>query len=92
MRDTNESPTRSLVRTLAGMATVACLAIAAYLAFDWADLGLDSTCGNLIRRKSAVGPCADIVRHRLIGVIVLVTLAIVLAVVAAWPARAVDST
>jgi len=30
--------------------------------------------------------------HRLIGVIVLVTLAIVLAVVAAWPARAVDST
>jgi hypothetical protein len=64
---------------------VACLALAAYLAFDWADYGSDSTCGNFVRYEGAGGTCAHIMRNRVIGVIALVANAVVLLVVATWP-------
>src|SRR5262249_53152528 len=38
-------------RLIAGAAAFVSVAIAAYLALDWADYGADSTCGNLIRYK-----------------------------------------
>ena len=62
-----------------------CLAWAAYLAFDWADFGSDSTCGNFIRYKGSGGTCADIMRNRGLGVIGLVTVAVVLLVVTTLP-------
>jgi hypothetical protein len=76
---------RSLWRALGVLAAVACLAWAAYLAFDWADYGADSTCGNFIRYKGSGGTCAEIMRNRVLGVIGLVTVAVVLLVVAALP-------
>jgi hypothetical protein len=82
---------RAEVRSVFAVLALGCIAVAAYLAFDWADYGLDSTCGNLIRRKSEVGPCANIMRNRLVGVVVLIALAIVLAVFAARLHRAADS-
>jgi hypothetical protein len=76
---------RSLWRALGVLAAVAGLAWAAYLAFDWADYGSDSTCGNFIRYRGSGGTCADIMRNRVLGVIGLVTIAVVLLVVAALP-------
>jgi hypothetical protein len=73
---------RAWVRIAAGLLAIGCLAISAYLAFDWADYGDDSTCGNFIRYKGAGPPCAEIMQHRLIGVVALVVLALALAVVA----------
>ena len=64
-----------------------CLAIAAYLTFDWADYGADSTCGNLVRYKGAGPPCSDIMRHRAIAVIALVVAAVVLVAVAVRSAQ-----
>ena len=57
---------------------LACLGIAAYLAFDWADYGSDSTCGSLVRYKGAGGTCAHIMHGRLFGVVVLGVIALVL--------------
>jgi hypothetical protein len=64
-----------------------CLAFAAYLAFDWADYGTDSTCGNFIRYKGNGGTCAHIMHNRILGVIGLVAVAVVLLLGAAWPNR-----
>ena len=75
------------LRAIVVLLAVACLAAAAYLAFDWADYGTDSTCGNFIRYKGHGGTCADIMRNRVLGVIGLVALAAVFAVAAAWPPR-----
>ena len=58
-----------------------CLFVAAYLAFDWADYGADSSCGNFVRRKSWSGPCSDIMWHRTFAVIGLAVLAVVVLVV-----------
>jgi hypothetical protein len=57
---------------------LACLGFAAYLAFDWADYGSDSTCGSLVRYKGAGGTCAHIMRGRAFGVVALGVAAIVL--------------
>jgi hypothetical protein len=65
---------------------LACLGFAAYLAFDWADYGSDSTCGNFIRYKGAGGTCAHIMRGRVIGVVGLIVTSILLLGVA-WTAR-----
>jgi hypothetical protein len=57
---------------------LACLGVAAYFAFDWADYGSDSTCGSLVRYKGAGGTCAHIMRGRAFGIFALVLAAIVL--------------
>jgi hypothetical protein len=57
---------------------LACLGLAAYLAFDWADYGSDSTCGSLVRYKGAGGTCAHIMRGRALGVVALGVAALVL--------------
>ena len=75
------------MRAIGVFVAVVCLAWAAYLAFDWADYGSDSTCGNFIRYKGNGGTCADIMRNRVFGVIALVVIAIVLLVASAWPRR-----
>jgi hypothetical protein len=80
-------PNRALVRAGSIAAALACLGIAAYLAFDWADYGSDSTCGNFIRYKGAGGTCAHIMRNRVLGVAGLVVASIVLLGIA-WTARA----
>ena len=69
------------------LAALCCLAGAAYFAFDWADYGTDSTCGNFFRYKGHGGTCADIMRNRILGVIGLVALAIALGAAAVWPLR-----
>ena len=79
---------QALVRTLCALLGLGCLALAAYLAFDWADYS-DSTCGNFYIYKGAGPPCSDIMRNRLIGVVDLVAIAIALAVVAVWAHRRV---
>jgi hypothetical protein len=66
-----------------GLASLGC---AAYLAFDWADYGSDSTCGSLVRYKGAGGTCAHIMRGRLFGVIAL-GLAAILLIGVAWFTR-----
>jgi hypothetical protein len=65
---------------------LACVGVAAYLAFDWADYGSDSTCGSLVRYKGAGGTCAHIMRGRVFGVLALGAAAIVLLGVA-WITR-----
>jgi hypothetical protein len=55
-----------------------CLGVAAYVAFDWADYGSDSTCGSLVRYKGAGGTCAHIMRGRAFGIFALVLAAILL--------------
>ena len=57
-----------------------CLFVAAYLAFDWADYGADSSCGNFIRRKSWSGACSEIMWHRALAVIGFVVFAVVVLV------------
>ncbi len=67
---------------LSVLVAVPCLLVAAYLAFDWADYGRDSSCGNFIRRNSWTGPCSDIMWHRLfavIGLVIFAGLAVLLA-------------
>jgi hypothetical protein len=65
---------------------IGCLVVAAYVAFDYADYGIDSTCGNLFNRKGSTDPCADIMRNRLLAVIGLLVAAGVLGFVA-WSKR-----
>jgi hypothetical protein len=60
---------------LSALVATSCLVAAAYLAFDWADYGADSTCGNFIRRAPWTGPCSEIMWHRVFGVIGLVIFA-----------------
>jgi hypothetical protein len=57
---------------LSALVATSCLVAAAYLAFDWADYGADSTCGNFIRRAPWTGPCSEIMWHRVFAVIGLV--------------------
>jgi hypothetical protein len=66
---------------------LACLGVAAWLAFDWADYGSDSTCGSLVRYKGAGGTCAHIVRGRAIGVVGFAVAAFVLLGLAAATRR-----
>jgi hypothetical protein len=77
---------RALLRVVSVALAFACLGVAAYLAFDWADYGSDSTCGSLVRYKGAGGTCAHIVRGRVIGVVAFGVAAIVLLGVA-WITR-----
>jgi hypothetical protein len=69
------------------VAALACLGVAAWLAFDWADYGSDSTCGSLVRYKGAGGTCAHIVRGRAIGAVGFVLSALVLLGLAATTRR-----
>ncbi len=73
---------RTFVRAAAALCAVGCIAVSAFLAFDWADYGTDSTCGNFIRYKGAGAPCSDIIRNRALAVTVLVLMAIALVIVA----------
>ena len=73
-------------RAISVIVAVPCLLVAAYLAFDWADYGEDSTCGNLIRRAPWTGRCSEIMWHRVFAVTGLVLLA-GLVVLLAWLPR-----
>ena len=73
---------RAALRAIAAVLALGCIATAAYFAFDWADYGSDSTCGNFVRYKGAGPPCSDIMRNRLLIVTVLVISAIALVVAA----------
>jgi hypothetical protein len=73
---------RSIRVFLSAIVALPCLCVAAVLAFDWADYGEDSTCGNFVRRKNWSGPCSDIMWHRTFAVIGLVLFSIVLVLVA----------
>ena len=77
---------RAVLRVGSVALALACLGVAAYLAFDWADYGSDSTCGSLVRYKGAGGTCAHIMRGRAFGVVALVLAAIVLLGIT-WYAR-----
>ena len=77
---------RALLRVGSAALALACLGVAAYLAFDWADYGSDSTCGSLVRYKGAGGTCAHIMRGRAFGVAALGVAAIVLVGIT-WFAR-----
>jgi hypothetical protein len=76
----------SRVARIGSVAALACVGLAAYLAFDWADDGPDSTCGSLVRYKGAGGTCAHVMRGRAFGAMVLGLTAIVL-LAGAWIAR-----
>jgi hypothetical protein len=76
------------LRVASLLAAVGSLIAAAYLAFDWADYGEDSTCGNFIRRKNWSGTCSNIMWHRTYAVIGLVLFAIAALIVASrWGRR-----
>lgn len=77
---------RLLLRAVGAAIALACLGAAAWLAFDWADYGSDSTCGSLVRYKGAGGTCAHIMRGRALGVLGFVVTAIVLLGLA-WTTR-----
>ena len=78
---------RRLLRIGSVSVALACLGVAAYLAFDWAEYGIDSTCGNLVtNRKWDSAPCTGIMRNRSISVVGLAVTAAVLFGVA-WLAR-----
>jgi hypothetical protein len=77
---------RALLRVGSVVVAVSCLGVAAYLAFDWADYGSDSTCGNFIRYKGAGGTCAHIMRGRVFGVVALIVASLVLLGLA-WTTR-----
>jgi len=62
---------RALLRIGSAALALACLGVAAYLVFDWADYGSDSTCGSLVRYKGAGGTCAHIMRGRAFGAVAL---------------------
>jgi hypothetical protein len=64
-----DQPTR---RALWTVVATPCLLFAAYLTFDRADYGEDSTCGNFIRRAPWTGACSEIMWHRVLAVIGLV--------------------
>jgi hypothetical protein len=66
---------RTTRRALSVIVAAPCLLAAAYLAFDWADYGEDSTCGNFIRRAPWTGACSEIMWHRVFAVIGLVVFA-----------------
>jgi hypothetical protein len=66
------------------LVAVPSLSVAAYLAFDWADYGTDSTCGNLIHRKNWSGPCSDIMWHRAYAVVGLSVFAILTVLLASF--------
>jgi hypothetical protein len=77
---------RALLRVGSVAVALACLGGAAYLAFDWADYGSDSTCGSLVRYKGTGGTCAHIMRGRVVGVIAL-SLAAIFLIGGAWFTR-----
>jgi hypothetical protein len=70
-------------------AALACLAWAAWLALDWVDYGIDSTCGNFIRR-GAGEYCAHVRRGRISGFVVLIVVAALLIAFAARSFRNTD--
>jgi hypothetical protein len=76
---------RSSLRYVCIAVAIVCLAAAAYLAFDWADYGIDSTCGNLVNYDGSGGPCSHIMRDRAIEVGGLVVIAGSLLAVAIRP-------
>jgi hypothetical protein len=76
-----------LLRLVCVAVAIVCLAGAAYLAFDRADYGYDSTCGNFFRYKGAGGTCAHVMRNRALEAGGLVVIAGSLLAVAALPAR-----
>jgi len=78
--------TRTTRRALSVVVAAPCLTGAAYLAFDWADYGQDSTCGNFVRRAPWTGACSEIMWHRVDAVIGLVVFA-VMVVLLAWRRR-----
>ena len=81
-----------VLRSFSVAVALACLGLAAYLAFDWADYGSDSTCGSLVRYKGAGGTCAHIMRGRVVGVVALGVAAIVLLGVACITGRRTEQT
>lgn len=85
---------RALLRAACLIGALSCLAGAAWLAFDWADSGPDGTCGNFIRYKGAGGRCADIIRHRILGVAgcLMVTIALLIVVWVTRPGRDLRSS
>jgi hypothetical protein len=76
---------RSSLRYVCIAIAIVCLAAAAYLAFDWADYGIDSTCGNLVNYDGSSGACAHIMRNRALEVGGLVVIAGSLLAVAVRP-------
>ena len=82
MRRVRERPR---LRLLFVAIAIMCLAAAAYLAFDWADYGIDSTCGNLFNYDGSDGPCAHIMRNRALEAGGLVVIAGSLLAVAVRP-------
>jgi hypothetical protein len=74
---------------VSALVAACCFVAAAYLAFDWADYGTDSTCGNFIRRAPWTGPCSEIMWHRVFAVIGLVIFAslVLLAGLLGWRGR-----
>lgn len=86
MREIMVAMDRTTGRALSLVVAVPLLLVASYLAFDWADYGEDSTCGNFIRRAPWVGACSAIMWHRAFAVIGLVVSA-GLVVLLAWLRR-----
>ena len=84
MRDVRSRSSRYICIAIA----IVCLATAAYLTFDWADYGIDSTCGNLVNYHGSDGPCAHIMRNRALEVGGLVVIAGSLFAVAVRPSLA----
>jgi hypothetical protein len=66
------------LRPIFVVAAVSCVGFAAYLAFDWADYGADSTCGSLVHYKGAGEPCVHTMQGRVMFVVMLGLAAIVL--------------
>jgi len=67
-----------------------CLVGVAYLAFDRADYGADSTCGNFFDYKGAGGTCAHIMRNRALeagGLVVIAGSLLASAVVVRTPSH-----
>ena len=90
MRD-NDVLGRTGRLALSMLVAMPCLSVAAYLAFDWADYGTDSSCGNIIRRKNWSAPCSDIMWQRTFAVIGLALFAVVVVLVA-WLWRDRDAS
>jgi hypothetical protein len=72
-------------------AALACLAWAAWLALDWVDYGIDSTCGNFIRR-GAGEYCAHVRRGRVSAFVVLIVVAALFVAFAAHLFRRTNPT
>jgi hypothetical protein len=83
-RSPNHGDPYRFTATVSVAVALVCLAVAGYLAFDWADYGSDSTCGNFIRYKGAGGTCAHVMRNRVIAVVALVAFAGVVLLAVWW--------